>query len=139
MAHAPEKFLETCLLDAFLTKKFPHWIKKCHIFANFLHFWPCHFFSNLFRGRLLMWHEKLVVICLNANFLNFHLTKSNFWLGAIYSTKGHLNYLFRIEEVHFCFPSKPYYMFFLWVSEAKTQIPNLSNLDTFPKLLSKNS
>ena len=26
IAHAPEKCLETCLLDAFLTKKFPLWI-----------------------------------------------------------------------------------------------------------------
>ena len=46
-----------------------------------------------------MWHEKLVVICLIANFLNFHLTKSNFRLVAICSIKGHLDYLFRIEEV----------------------------------------
>ena len=86
-----------CVFDK---KKFPLWINKCHIFAHFLHFWPCYFFSNLFYGRQPMWHEKLVVICLIANFLNFHFTKSNFPLVAIYSIKGHLDYLFRIEEVY---------------------------------------
>ena len=36
----------------------------------------------------------MVVICLIANFLNFQ-----FPIVAIYSIKGHLDYLFRIEEV----------------------------------------
>ena len=82
-----------------MTKKFPLWINNCHIFAHFVQFWPCYFFSMPFYGRQPTWHEKLVKICGIANFLNFNLAKSNFWLVAICPIKRHLDYLFRMEEV----------------------------------------
>ena len=92
-----------------MTKKFPLWINNCHIFAHFVQFWPCYFFSMPFYGRQPTWHEKLVKICGIANFLNFNLAKSNFWLVAICPIKRHLDYLFRMEEVHVT-PSTPFHL-----------------------------
>ena len=97
-----------------MTKKFPLWINNCHIFAHFVQFWPCYFFSMPFYGRQPTWHEKLVKICGIANFLNFNLAKSNFWLVAICPIKRHLDYLFWMEEVLSCqcklhFPRKIFF------------------------------
>ena len=61
IGHAPEKCSETCLLDAFLTKKFPLGINKCHIFTHFLQFRPCYFFSILFYGKKPNSYEKLII------------------------------------------------------------------------------
>ena len=62
------------------------------------------FLTMLLFFKSILWQAANVTWKIGSNmfdfkFLEFHLTKSNFRLVAIYSIKTHLHYLFRIEEV----------------------------------------
>ena len=67
--------------------------------THFVQFWPVYFFWIGFCDVKSKSYEKSLVYFWVANFLNFHLVKSDFQLVFICSLYRHLQYHFRMEEV----------------------------------------